>query len=205
MKKEKVLAVSIYVLAGIVFLLMLFIFVSLFILGPRKQAKQQEQYQELVQQGEANKEIAIAYYQKQFQQYYPNAYLENALKFDSEYSASLLLPNEVLGDNVSNYQVAIKNGGIENDWNTQRSLIVEATIEAQSEQKIEADQNIAAQIIEYIVKPVAPNFSKDEAITAVKRGKYKENGVIIENLHLDFPSKLKTRLTFEFNTYRDAA
>ena len=92
-----------------------------------------------------------------------------------------------------------------NDWNTQRSLIVEATIEAQSEQKIEADQNIAAQIIEYIVKPVAPNFSKDEAITAVKRGKYKENGVIIENLHLDFPSKLKTRLTFEFNTYRDAA
>lgn len=204
MKKEKVFAVTTYVLAGMVFLLMLLIFVSLFILGPRKQAKQ-EQYQELVQQGEANKEIAIVYYQKQFQQYYPNAYLENALKFDSEYSASLLLPNEVLGDNVSNYQVAIKNGGIENDWNTQRSLIVEATIETQSEQKIEADQNIAAQIIEYIIKPVAPNFSKVAAMTAVKRGKNKENGIIIENLHLGFPSKLKTCLTFEFNTYRDAA
>ena len=133
MKKEKVFAVTTYVLAGMVFLLMLLIFVSLFILGPRKQAKQQEQYQELVQQGEANKEIAIVYYQKQFQQYYPNAYLENALRFDSEYSASLLLPNEVLGENVCNYQVTIKNGGIENDWNTQRSLIVEATIEAQSE------------------------------------------------------------------------
>ena len=205
MKKEKVFAVTTYVLAGMVFLLMLLIFVSLFILGPRKQAKQQEQYQELVQQGEANKEIAIVYYQKQFQQYYPNAYLENALRFDSEYSASLLLPNEVLGENVCNYQVTIKNGGIENDWNTQRSLIVEATIEAQSEQKIEADQNIAAQIIEYIIKPVAPNFSKDAAMTAVKRGKNKENGIIIENLHLGFPSKLKTCLTLEFNTYRDAA
>lgn len=205
MKKEKVFAVTTYVLAGMVFLLMLLIFVSLFILGPRKQAKQQEQYQELVQQGEANKEIAIVYYQKQFQQYYPNLYLENALRFDSEYSASLLLPNEVLGENVCNYQVTIKNGGIENDWNTQRSLIVEAAIEAQNEQKIEADQDVAAQIIEYIIKPVAPNFSKDAAMTAVKRGKNKENGIIIENLHLGFPSKLKTCLTFEFNTYRDAA
>ena len=205
MKKEKVFAVTTYVLAGMVFLLMLLIFVSLFILGPRKQAKQQEQYQELVQQGEANKEIAIVYYQKQFQQYYPNAYLENALRFDSEYSASLLLPNEVLGENVCNYQVTIKNGGIENDWNTQRSLIVEAAIEAQNEQKIEADQDVAAQIIEYIIKPVAPNFSKDAAMTAVKMGKNKENGIIIENLHLGFPSKLKTCLTFEFNTYRDAA
>lgn len=42
-------------------------------------------------------------------------------------------------------------------------------------------------------------------MTAVKRGKNKENGIIIENLHLGFPSKLKTYLTFEFNTYRDAA
>ncbi|MDO5434474.1 hypothetical protein [Eubacterium sp.] len=203
MKKEKALAVSIYILAGIIFLIILFVFVSLFILGPRKQAKQQEEYQKLVQQGEANKEIAIVYYQKQFQQYYPDAYSENALDFDSAYCASLFLPNEVIGDNVIDYQVTIKNGGIENDWSTQRSLIVKATIEAQNEQIIEADQDIAARTIEYIIKPVAPSFSKDLAMTAVKRGKYKGNGVIIENLHLDFPSKLGVDLTFEFYTYRD--
>lgn len=203
MMKEKVLSIAIYVFAGIVFLLVLFVFVSLFILGPRKQAQQQEKYQELVQQAEASKEIAIEYYHKQFQQYYPSAYSENALNFDSEYSALLSLPNEVLGENVIDYRVTIKNGGIESDWNTQRSLVVSVAMEAKNEQTIDADQNIAAQTIEYIVKPVAPNFSKDEAMTAVKRGKYKGDGVIIENLHLDFPSKFRSYLTFDFSTYRD--
>lgn len=54
-----------------------------------------------------------------------------------------------------------------------------------------------------LLKPVAPNFSKDLAMKAVKKEKYKGNRVIIENLHLDLSSKLGLCLTFEFYTYRD--